>query len=357
MLDISCKKQMGDFLLDITFQFKNGVLGILGPSGSGKSLTLQCIAGLITPDSGHITLNGRTFFSSSEKINIPSRLRKVGYMFQNYALFPHLTVEENIAFGIHQIEKHQRKELVHDMLKKMKLIGYEQHYPSQLSGGQQQRVALARTLITEPEILLLDEPFSALDSHIKHLLEQELLEIIRNNFSGIILLVTHNIEEAYRLADQILILSHGQTVQLANKKEIFYHPASLTAAELVGCKNILDVDRIEIENEKYMIGSGTLRLKVENDKSYFSSRLIAGIHAHDLSISREKLAPKLNSYLCNIIGSVEGVIYNTLVVQCEGQIFHVDITKNEYKRIMKEREQTYYLHFPSDKIFLMKKEL
>jgi len=130
MLDISCKKQLDNFLLDISFQFKNGILGVLGPSGSGKSLTLQCIAGLITPDTGHITLKGRVLFNSHEKINVPSRLRNIGYMFQNYALFPHLTVEENIAFGLQHLKKKQRQVLVAEMLTKMKLTGYAKHYPS-----------------------------------------------------------------------------------------------------------------------------------------------------------------------------------------------------------------------------------
>ncbi|OEG00240.1 molybdenum ABC transporter ATP-binding protein [Vulcanibacillus modesticaldus] len=351
MLDVSCKKQVDDFLLDISFKFNNGILGILGPSGSGKSLTLQCIAGLITPDSGHISLNSRTLFNSHEKINIPTRLRKIGYMFQNYALFPHLNVAENIAFGIRHLKKNQRQVLVNNMLNKMKLSNYANYYPSQLSGGQQQRVALARTLITEPEILLLDEPFSALDSHIKHLLEQELLEIIKNNFSGIVLFVTHNIEEAYRLADQILILSDGKTIQLADKKEVIYHPTSLVTARLTGCKNILDVNLIDSDSEKYVISSGSLKLEVKNYNNFSSPRLIAGIHPHNLSISSEKTTN--NSYTCEIIDSMEGAFTDTLIVKCEGHIFHVNVMKNQYDKIMKKKGQTYYLHFPMDKIFLI----
>ena len=172
MLEVTIEKTTGSFTLQTSFTAGKGALAILGSSGCGKSMTLKCIAGLYTPDKGSIKLNDSILYSSEQKISVPPRKRNIGFVFQNYALFPNLTVEQNIAYGIRDFEKPERRQKVADMIKRMQLTGLENQYPSQLSGGQQQRTALGRTLITEPSLLLLDEPLSALDSHIKYLLEK-----------------------------------------------------------------------------------------------------------------------------------------------------------------------------------------
>ncbi|MBP2664817.1 MAG: Molybdenum transporter ATP-binding protein [Firmicutes bacterium] len=187
MLDVTIRKSLGDFKLHANFHADNEILGVLGPSGSGKSITLRSIAGIETPNEGRIVVNDRVLFDSREKVNILPRQRNIGYVFQNYALFPHLTVKENIAFGLQGLNKRDKTDRVQETLHIFRLKDRENHYPAQLSGGQQQRVSLARTLITRPDLLLLDEPFSALDNHIKRHLENELLEIIRNNFTGTVL--------------------------------------------------------------------------------------------------------------------------------------------------------------------------
>lgn len=285
MLEVSFEKTLGNFVLKSSFTAEKGVLGILGSSGCGKSMTLKSIAGLHSPDKGSIKLNGKVLFSSDLKINVPSRKRNIGYVFQNYALFPHLTVFKNIAYGINHLEKELRNKKVSEMIERMQLVELENHYPSQLSGGQQQRTALCRTLITEPDLLLLDEPFSALDSHIKYLLEKELITIIKNNFDGIVLLVTHNIEEAYRISNNIMVIDNGQNLQLGTKEEIIHTPANLTTARITGCKNFLNVNVLEETDTHLVLKANELVFKSAKPNMQVSKHMIAGIRAHYINLS------------------------------------------------------------------------
>ena len=174
-LKVNIRKRLGNFNLDVAFETERGVFAILGASGCGKSMTLKCIAGIETPDEGRIELNGRVLYDSAKKINLTPQKRRVGYMFQDYALFPNMTVEQNIKAGM---GKHPEEEKVRSYINRFRLEGMEKHYPAQLSGGQKQRVAMARMIASEPDILLLDEPFSALDSYLKWELEQEMRDML-----------------------------------------------------------------------------------------------------------------------------------------------------------------------------------
>lgn len=243
-LIVDIEKDFGTFSLKVNIEQENGVLGFLGESGCGKSMTLQCIAGIVKPDKGKIILNGRVFFDSEKKINIPPQERKVGYLFQNYALFPHMTVKENIEIGLSDFSKDKKNKIVKEYLTKMKLDGFESRYPHQLSGGQKQRIAFARALACNPDILILDEPFSALDYHLKSNMENELIDIIKD-FKGHILYVTHDISECYRICDDIVVFSRGVGLNKRPKNELFKHPMSMTEAIITGCKNISEIDIID----------------------------------------------------------------------------------------------------------------
>lgn len=235
-LFVNIQKQLSDFDLDICFS-SNKQLGLLGASGGGKSMILRCIAGIETPSVGSIILNGRVLFDSSREINIPARNRRIGFLFQNYALFPHLTVAENIAFGLpNKTPKSKIKQQVEDLLAAVQLQGYSKRYPHELSGGEQQRVALARALVSKPEALLLDEPFSALDTYLRSQLEQQLISTL-STYQGVTLFVTHNLEEAYRVCDNLLVVDRGSAIAYNSKQEIFQHPATFRVAQLTGCKN------------------------------------------------------------------------------------------------------------------------
>ncbi|WP_414553121.1 molybdate ABC transporter permease subunit [Anabaena sp. CCY 0017] len=235
-LIVNVQKKLPDFTLDVDFTADKNPLGLLGASGSGKSMTLRCIAGLESPTQGKIVLNGRVLFDSERGINLPSRQRRVGFVFQNYALFPHLTVAQNIGFGLQDLPKPERPRRVAKYLDMMQLSSLGDRYPHQLSGGQQQRVALARALVSEPEALLLDEPLSALDSYLRDQIEKLLIKVI-SQYEGINLFITHKLEEAYRVCGHLLVLSQGQAIAYGSKQDIFERPPTYTVAQVTECKN------------------------------------------------------------------------------------------------------------------------
>lgn len=233
-LKVNIKKRLGNFNLDVAFETERGVFAILGASGCGKSMTLKCIAGIETPDEGRIELNDRILYDSAKKINLTPQKRRVGYMFQDYALFPNMTVEQNIKAGM---GKHPEEEKVRSYINRFRLEGMEKHYPAQLSGGQKQRVAMARMIASEPDILLLDEPFSALDSYLKWELEQEMRDMLAE-VQKPVLFVSHNRDEVYRLCSMVSCIDHGKMEVIEKTKEFFHNPKTKTAAVLSGCKNI-----------------------------------------------------------------------------------------------------------------------
>jgi molybdate transport system permease protein len=235
-LRVDIEKSWPGFALQMACEAGRAPLGILGASGSGKTLTLRTIAGLENPTRGSVVLNGRVLFDSAKRINLPGRRRRVGLMFQNYALFPHLTVAENIAFGIAHLSKQEQQRAINEQISRAHLAGFERRFPRELSGGQQQRVALARALATNPEVLLLDEPFSALDTHLRSRVEREFRDALAN-YKGVVLLVSHNLEEVYRICGNLLVLSAGKVVAFGPKEDIFRAPPNLATAQLTGCKN------------------------------------------------------------------------------------------------------------------------
>lgn len=234
-LHVDIQKQLPSWQLEASFSIDIESLGVLGASGAGKSMLLRCIAGLETPTHGEIVLHKKILFDAQRKINLPSRDRSIGFVFQNYALFPHLTVWQNIAFGL-QLPKPERNQRVQEQITKMQLQGLENRYPQQLSGGQQQRVALARALAIQPQALLLDEPFAALDTHLRSQLEKQLIQIL-TNYQGVTIFVTHNLEEVYRICKNLLVLFEGKTAAYGAKENIFEHPTTFAVAQLTGCKN------------------------------------------------------------------------------------------------------------------------
>ncbi|MFN6480515.1 molybdate ABC transporter permease subunit [Nostoc sp. DedQUE07] len=234
---VNIEKILPSFDLKVAFSTDEQPLGLLGGSGAGKSMILRCLAGIETPTTGRIVLNDRVLFDSEQGINLPSRDRRIGFLVQNYALFPHMSVAQNIAFGLpKKLSAGSIRVQVEEQLIAMQLQGLGDRYPHQLSGGQQQRVALARALASQPEALLLDEPFSALDTHLRSQLEQQMTETLAG-YQGVTLFVTHNMEEAYRICPNLLVLEHGRAVHYGSKYDIFQHPATVSVAQLTGCKN------------------------------------------------------------------------------------------------------------------------
>ena len=236
-LSVDIRKEMGDFQLEVRFEAENECLALLGASGCGKSVTLRCIAGILTPDEGKIVLDGVTLFDSAAKINLPPQKRNVGYLFQQYALFPNMTVRQNIAAAVR--DKQQRKTVTEEKLRQFRLGEVANKRPGQISGGQQQRTALARILASEPKAILLDEPFSALDSYLKYQLEVELAETLEQ-FPGTILWVSHDRNEVFRNCRRVCVLDQGKSQGTFTLRELFHEPVTEAAARLSGCKNYAD---------------------------------------------------------------------------------------------------------------------
>ena len=235
-LTVDMEKRLGDFHLQAKFQAGDEALALLGASGCGKSVTLKCIAGILRPDRGYIELDGKVLFDSSAGINLPPQQRGVGYLFQQYALFPHMTVAQNIAAALHRQPKKNRAETARRLLNTFHLAGLGQHYPAQLSGGQQQRVALVRILASKPQAILLDEPFSALDSSLKLQLELE-LESMLEGFGGTVLWVSHDRAEVERHCRQVAVIDHGLVGRVTALEELRRNPVTVAEARMAGCRN------------------------------------------------------------------------------------------------------------------------
>ena len=273
MLKVNIQKNLKEFDLDVDFELKKGCLGILGPSGCGKSMTLKSIAGIVTPDKGIISLNDQTYFDSNAKINLKPQVRNVGYLFQNYALFPNMTVEENVAVGL---SKNDNGNTVSEMIKRFHLEGLEKRYPRQLSGGQQQRVALARIMAYGPDVILLDEPFSAMDSFLKEQLRLELVKLLKD-YDGFSVLVTHNRDEVFQFCDELIILDNGKVIAKGNTHEVFENPKKVQVARLTGCKNISRIEAIDDYHLKSLDWGVTFEVaeKISPNITHI------GIRAHD----------------------------------------------------------------------------
>ena len=277
-LIVDIRKDLGKFKLRAAFEAQEGVTSLLGPSGCGKSLTLKCIAGIEKPDSGHIELDGRVLFDSKKHIHLRPQERHVGYLFQNYALFPNMTLRQNILCGMRGKSKAEQEQKLSQILAMMQLEGLENHKPHQLSGGQQQRVALARILVNEPQMLLLDEPFSALDGHLRDALKIELRDLLVR-FGREVLMVTHDRTEAYNMSRRIAVMHEGRLLTVKPTKALFADPGSVPAAILTGCKNVVPARRLD----EHRVEVPDWGISLETKQAVREGLSAIGIRAHYFS--------------------------------------------------------------------------
>ena len=278
-LEVEIEKRFAGFTLRAQFTARDTATAILGASGCGKSMTLRCIAGIVKPDKGRIVLNGVPLFDSEKKIDLPPQKRGVGLLFQNYALFPNMTVEQNILCGLHaEPDRAKRRAACAEIIRALRLEGLEKRLPAALSGGQQQRAALARILAAKPKILMLDEPFSALDSYLREQVEGEVGALLAA-FQGPALLVTHNRDEAYRLCREMIVMDGGRVLRAGETKAVFADPRSCTAARLTGCKNILPCVKAGPRSVRLAGWEAELHLAAEVPEAVCA----VGIRAHDFA--------------------------------------------------------------------------
>lgn len=358
MLYVNIKKKLGSFLLDLKFETNGETLALLGASGCGKSMTLKCIAGVETPDEGTIILNGRVLFDSKKRINLLPQNRKVGLLFQNYALFPNMTMKENISIAISR-NNPDKESIINKIIEDFSLNGLENNYPHQMSGGQQQRVALARMLVNEPEILMFDEPFSALDEHLKWQMEHELLMVLKQH-KGSSLYVSHNKDEVYRISDRIAIIDCGKIESINDKESLFNNPTNLKTAIITGCKNISKVRKID-EDFVYAIDWDLILKcdeKVKSDTKYI------GIHTTNIDIGSTMHKGTgsycaQNEYSLNIVDKVQNIFTTVLILSTKenSKTRNRSLIYMEIPNIVLDKnfslEKTVQIHFPSKSLFLM----
>ncbi|WP_297688588.1 ATP-binding cassette domain-containing protein [uncultured Anaerococcus sp.] len=321
MLECKIKKAFKNFYLDTDFLMQDSRLGLLGPSGSGKSLTLKAIAGLIRPDSGKIILNGRTLFDSENKINLKPQERRVGFLFQDYALFPNFTVEENVRSGLRD-----NKADIEERLNEMRIFHIRDKYPDQISGGERQRTALCRILVNDPEILLLDEPFSALDEFLRSEIEEEVIKFI-DTYKLKTILVSHNKEEVYRICDSIVSISSGKTNSVKSRTEFFENPTNITEAKLIGIKNFSTFDMKD--NEIFLKAWG---ISIKTSRKFDGD--IIGIKDKAIMLSSDPLnddSIKIDTYRL-----VENIDSCLIVYNKDNQVYDdlkIEISKEDYNKL------------------------
>lgn len=340
MLVCKIKKDFKNFKLDVDFEMGNESLGLLGASGSGKSLTLKAIGGLIKPDSGKIILNGRTLFDSEKKINLRPQDRRVGYLFQDYALFPNFTVEENVRAGLRE------KADITDKLKEMHIYDIKDKLPAYISGGERQRTALCRILVNKPDILLLDEPFSALDEFLKNSIEAEVLNIIRK-YDLKTILVSHNKDEVYRMSHKIISISNGKSGEKKETKDFFESPTTLTEAKLIGINNFSD---FEIVKDEIFLKAWGIKLKT---KTKTEANLCA-LRSRDIILSDRALND--NSMKIQDFRLIENIDSFLVILNQDYKKYddlRVEIDKKDYKKFEGGPK---YFAIDSRKLLFLKEE-
>ncbi len=351
-LIVNIDKNLKNFQLQVDFIADGNTLGVLGASGSGKSMTLRCIAGLEKPNRGRIVLNERVLFDAKRKINLPSRKRRIGFLFQNYALFPHMTVAQNIGFGLQELPKNERISKVKQYIDMMQLQELENRYPHQISGGQQQRVALARALVIEPEAILLDEPLSALDTYLRNQIEK-LLRKVLSSYQGATLFITHKLEEAYRVSSNIMVMSQGKVIANDTKENIFERSPNLVVAKVTECKNISRAEIVDNCTVKAVDWNCNLQVveQIPSNLKYL------GIRAHHLRFSND--LNRENTFPCWVadISETQHRVSVYLKLNCPANDFEdydlqVEIYKEKWVCI-KERAFPWYVRLEAGRLMMM----
>lgn len=345
-LFVDIKKMFPDFELTVQLEGGREVLALLGGSGCGKSLTLKCIAGIEKPDKGQIVINGETVFDSNRRIDFTPQKRNVGYLFQNYALFSNMTVWNNISCVIKK-PKAERSQTVSDIIKAFELENVKNLYPRQISGGQQQRTALARIIVSSPKVLMLDEPFSALDSHLKWNMEQEITSVL-DNFEGTTIFVSHDRNEAYRISDKIAVMNNGKIELLGEKEEIFRVPKTLSAAMITGCKSISKAQK----QSDYLIKALDWGVNLQTDRLVPDNIKYVGVHAHHFEIVQNDIGD--NNFQCRIHRVLEEPFEKTIMFSFDSagdsaRLFF-EIPKDKWSDSVTDE---FFLHVPKDKIMYL----
>jgi len=355
-LSVDIEKRLPTFHLQVAFDAGDETVGLLGASGCGKSMTLRCIAGVETPDAGRIVVNGVTFFDSVARIDLSPQQRRTALLFQNYQLFPNMTVAENIECGMDRsASREERHKHVGALLEFFHLRGFGKKYPAKLSGGQKQRVALARMLAAEPSILMLDEPFSALDGYLRACFEQELLDFFER-FDGTIVYVSHDIEEAFRFCDRIAVIDEGSITDIGPTKRIVSDPQSLAAIRQSGCKNVSTARKID----EHTLFAENWGVELVSDKPVPDGLVYVGIRAFEIHPAGDE--DTTNVFTAEAARVSDARFHRTVMLALNGDPASTDIEKFVHWKIDKllvaecdlvERGDRLLIKLPSDHLHLV----
>jgi molybdate transport system permease protein len=351
-LEIDIHKELENFSLQVMLRTGRGALGLLGASGAGKSMTLRMVAGLVTPNRGRIVLNGRVLFDSNGGINLSAASRKIGVVFQDYALFPHLTVAENVGFGLSALAAQERRSRVDSLLQFMRIGELADRYPREISGGQKQRVAIARCMAIEPDALLLDEPFAALDPHLRRQTEEQLRETLAT-YKGVVIFVTHDMEEAFRFCSDLAVLDSGRVIASGPRIELFEHPKTVVAARLTGCKNIVPARRVTTNR----LSVELWRCELHSTVPVPESLTHIGVRSHQIAFQQP--AESENTFPCWLVNSSEAPHEMTLYLRLhaaprEGELPHLqaDIPKEAW-RVLSAQPQPWRITLDPARLLLL----
>jgi molybdate transport system ATP-binding protein len=350
VIRVDIQKRLGSFALDVAFEADRETVVLFGHSGSGKSVSLAAIAGLLRPDSGHIEVGGRIVFDSAAGIDLPPQRRNVGYVVQQLALFPHLTAAQNIEYGLVGSSRNERRQRVAELVALLSLEGLEGRLPWQLSGGQQQRVALARALARPVDALLLDEPFSALDEALRGDLRRELLRL-RSDLDVPVVFVTHDLREAYMLGDRIAVIDDGRLLQFAPREDVFLRPRSRRVAELTGVRNIFEG---HASDGLVLVAGLPLRADVPEGAG---AEVDVAIRAERCNLRRFDPRNELpeNCYVARIVADLPFGNTHTLHLEPEnvGPAIEVEVASRPYEVLGVAARDTWVVELPAPDLHIM----
>jgi molybdate transport system ATP-binding protein len=320
-ISVNIQKQLGNFCLNVQFEVEHETLALLGASGCGKSVTLRCIAGILTPDVGRIVLDGVTLYDSGAKINLSPQKRKVGYLFQQYALFPNMTVRQNIAVAVR--DRRRRETVTAEKLRQFQLESVAEQRPWQLSGGQQQRTALARILASEPKAILLDEPFSALDSYLKYQLEVELADTLEQ-FPGTVLWVSHDRGEVFRNCRRVCVIDKGKSQPVQTLDQLFHCPETEAAARLSGCKNYAQA--VPQGNAIFL---PEWNVTLDCERPVPAAVRCMGVRAHHVHFAQPD---EKNTMTCAVVRVIEDVFSTVVLLRPENAVPNAPLLRMELEK-------------------------
>jgi molybdate transport system permease protein len=351
-LDFDIDKTLENFNLHVNFRAGKGAVGLLGASGAGKSMTLRILAGIVAPDRGRIVLNNRVLFDSASRQNVPAAKRRIGVVFQDYALFPHMTVAENVAFGLSALPEQERRSRVDRQLRLLRIAELADRYPKEISGGQRQRVAIARSMAIEPDALLFDEPFAALDPHLRRQMEEQLRATLAD-YNGAVIFVTHDMEEAFRFCGDLMVLDRGHVIACGPKHDLFERPRTVVAARLTGCKNIASANRVAANR----IAVDAWNCQLATAVPVFDVLTHVGLRSHQIVFEQEPGGE--NTFLCWLVSTSEAPHEMTLYLRLHaapraGEPPHLqaDIPKDLW-RLLSVRPQPWRVRFDPARLLLL----